>query len=298
MKAATLTVQMGVRRPAAKSRLTGLRIRTAAGLALIGFIVLAAAVGPVLSPHDPLRQDLGRRLQPPAWVAGGDPAHPLGTDQLGRDVLARLLYGARTSLTVGLGAVVISGTAGTLLGLAAGYFGGLADRVIMRLADIQFSFPFILLVITLIAVLGPGLPSVILALSVGGWATYARVVRAQVLALKGREFVEAARCLGARSFEILGRHIFPGTVGPLSVIGTYSVGQMMVFAAALDFLGLGVQPPTPAWGGMLADGLVYLDSAWWLNLFPGVALVVTVLGLNLVGDAIRAAADPRLRRNF
>jgi len=291
-------VQTDARRPRKRARPAGLRLRTALGLAIIGLIVLAAAVGPTISSHDPLRQDLGGRLRPPAWVAGGDPAYPLGTDQLGRDVLTRLVYGARTSLLIGFGAVLLSGTAGTLLGLIAGYYGGLADRAIMRLADIQFSFPFILLVITLVAVLGPGLGSVVLAMAVGGWATYARVVRAQVLALKGREFVEAARCLGAGSLEILYRHIFPGTVGPLSVIGTYSVGQMMVFAAALDFLGLGIQPPTPAWGTMLADGLAYLDTAWWLNVFPGLALVLTVLGLNLVGDAIRAAADPRLRRNF
>ncbi|MER3450663.1 MAG: peptide ABC transporter permease [Chloroflexota bacterium] len=291
-------MQTDARRPRKRARPAGLRLRTALGLAIIGLIVLAAAVGPTISSHDPLRQDLGGRLRPPAWVAGGDPAYPLGTDQLGRDVLTRLVYGARTSLLIGFGAVLLSGTAGTLLGLIAGYYGGLADRAIMRLADIQFSFPFILLVITLVAVLGPGLGSVVLAMAVGGWATYARVVRAQVLALKGREFVEAARCLGAGSLEILYRHIFPGTVGPLSVIGTYSVGQMMVFAAALDFLGLGIQPPTPAWGTMLADGLAYLDTAWWLNVFPGLALVLTVLGLNLVGDAIRAAADPRLRRNF
>ena len=298
MRAATPGVQTDARRPRKRARPAGLRLRTALGLAIIGLIVLAAAVGPTISSHDPLRQDLGGRLRPPAWVAGGDPAYPLGTDQLGRDVLTRLVYGARTSLLIGFGAVLLSGTAGTLLGLIAGYYGGLADRAIMRLADIQFSFPFILLVITLVAVLGPGLGSVVLAMAVGGWATYARVVRAQVLALKGREFVEAARCLGAGSLEILYRHIFPGTVGPLSVIGTYSVGQMMVFAAALDFLGLGIQPPTPAWGTMLADGLAYLDTAWWLNVFPGLALVLTVLGLNLVGDAIRAAADPRLRRNF
>lgn len=298
MRAATPGVQTDARRPRKRARPAGLRLRTALGLAIIGLIVLAAAVGPTISSHDPLRQDLGGRLRPPAWVAGGNPAYPLGTDQLGRDVLTRLVYGARTSLLIGFGAVLLSGTAGTLLGLIAGYYGGLADRAIMRLADIQFSFPFILLVITLVAVLGPGLGSVVLAMAVGGWATYARVVRAQVLALKGREFVEAARCLGAGSLEILYRHIFPGTVGPLSVIGTYSVGQMMVFAAALDFLGLGIQPPTPAWGTMLADGLAYLDTAWWLNVFPGLALVLTVLGLNLVGDAIRAAADPRLRRNF
>ena len=298
MRAATPGVQTDARRPRKRARPAGLRLRTALGLAIIGLIVLAAAVGPTISSHDPLRQDLGGRLRPPAWVAGGDPAYPLGTDQLGRDVLTRLVYGARTSLLIGFGAVLLSGTAGTLLGLIAGYYGGLADRAIMRLADIQFSFPFILLVITLVAVLGPGLGSVVLAMAVGGWATYARVVRAQVLALKGREFVEAARCLGAGSLEILYRHIFPGTVGPLSVIGTYSVGQMMVFAAALDFLGLGIQPPTPAWGTMLADGLAYLDTAWWLNVFPGLALVLTVLGLNLVDDAIRAAADPRLRRNF
>ncbi len=258
-------------------------------------MVAAAAVGPALTPHDPVRQDLGRRLLPPAWVSGGTAAHPLGTDQLGRDVLARLLYGARTSLVIALSSAALSAAVGTALGLAAGYYGGLAERAIMRLADIQFSFPFILLVITLIAVLGPSLGSVVLALGLGGWATYARVVRAKVLSLKNLEFVAAARCLGASNLRILSRHIFPGTVGPLSVIATYSVGQMLVFAAALDFLGLGVQPPTPAWGTMLADGLVYLDTAWWLNLFPGLALVLIVLGLNLVGDAIRAVADARLR---
>lgn len=273
-------------------------VRAAFGLLLLAVVLAAAAVGPMVTPHDPVRQDLGRRLEPPAWVSGGSLVHPLGTDQLGRDVLSRLLHGARTSLLIAVGAVAISGTCGTGLGLLAGYYGGLIDRVIMRLADIQFSFPFILLVITLIAVLGPGLTSVVLALAAGGWATYARVVRTQALTIKAREFVEAARCLGADDLRILAHHILPGTVGPLSVVGTYSVGQMMVFAAALDFLGLGIQPPTPAWGTMLADGLAYLDTAWWLNLFPGLALVLTVLGLNLVGDAIRAAVDPRLRRGL
>lgn len=292
MKTARTVPSLTLRR----TRPPGAEIRTMVGLFLVGLVLAAAAAGPALSPHDPLRQDLSRRLEPPAGVWGSNWAHPLGTDQLGRDVLSRLLHGARVSLLVAFGSAALSALAGTSLGLAAGYYGGLAERIIMRLADIQFSFPFILLVITLIAVLGPGLGSVILALGVGGWATYARVVRAQVLALKGREFVEAARCLGAGNLRILTRHIFPGTVGPLSVIGTYSVGQMLVFSAALDFLGLGVQPPTPAWGAMLADGLVYLEAAWWLNLFPGLALVLVVLGINLLGDSIRAAADPRLRR--
>jgi len=261
----------------------------------LGLAVVAAVGAPFLAPHDPTAGDVTRRVMPPFWLEGGDPAYPLGTDQIGRDVLSRVIYGSRISLTVGVTAVVISGTLGTLLGLIAGYRGGLVDAVIMRIADIQLAFPFILLAISVVAVIGSGLVNVVAVLGVAGWVSYGRVVRGQVLAVKEKEFVEAARALGASTGRILFIHILPNVLTPVVVLATFSAASYMVTEAALTFLGLGVPPSIPSWGNMLTDARDYVRTAWWMSFFPGAALALTVLAINLLGDWLRDYLDPHLR---
>jgi peptide/nickel transport system permease protein len=259
-------------------------------------LVCVAAVGaPWLVPHDPLAQSLESRLRPPAWSDGGLWRHPLGSDHLGRDILSRLIYGARISLLVGLAAVAISGAIGVGLGLLTGYYGGRLDAVIMRLVDIQLAFPFILLAISVVAVLGTGLRNVIIVLGVGGWMVYARVVRGQVLALREREFVQAAHALGVPTPTILRRHVLPNVLTPVIIVGTFAVASNIITEASLSFLGLGVEPRIPTWGAMLSDGRAYIGRAWWLTTFPGLAILLTALSINLLGDWLRDRLDPRLR---
>lgn len=268
--------------------------------ALFGFVVMAlvglvAMLAPVVSPFDPLEQDIGQRLHPPGWQDEQGRVHPLGTDHLGRDIAARIIYGSRIALLVGLAAVLISGVLGLLIGLVAGYFGGRVDDFLMRLADIQLAFPFILLAIAVIGVLGPSLRNIIIVIGVSSWVVYARVVRSEVLSIREREYVQAAIALGSRDGRILRRHVLPNTFTPWLVVATLDMARVIVIESALSFLGLGVQPPTPTWGGMLADGRVYLSTAWWLATFPGLAILVTVLGINLLGDGLRDTLDPRLK---
>jgi len=265
-----------------------------AALAILAVVALAAVAAPWVAPHSPLKQEIRQRLTPPAWLPGGSAAHLLGTDQLGRDLLSRLIFGARISLLVAVLAVGLAGTVGTGLGLVAGFYGGWADRALSRLADIQLAFPLTLLVITLIAMLGPSLTNLVVALGVGGWAAYFRMTRAQVLSLREAEYVLAARCLGVPDRLIAIRHVLPNAVAPLIVLASFSMAQVIILESALSFLGLGVQPPTPTWGGMLADSRDYLAIAWWLAAFPGLALMLTVLAINVVGDWLRDALDPRL----
>ncbi|MDQ7859087.1 MAG: ABC transporter permease [Armatimonadota bacterium] len=262
--------------------------------AFLALVVLAAVAAPVVSPHPPTRQQIARRLTPPAWMPGGSPEHLLGADQLGRDIASRILFGARISLTVAALAVGIAAATGVSLGVVAGYYGAWADRVLTRLADIQLAFPLTLLVITLIAILGPGLVNVVAALGLGGWAAYFRMTRAQVLMVREMEYVMAARCLGVPDARIAWRHVLPNAISPLIVLASFSVAQVIILESALSFLGLGVQPPTPTWGGMLADSRDYLAIAWWLAASPGLALTLTVLAINLVGDWLRDRLDPRL----
>jgi peptide/nickel transport system permease protein len=265
------------------------------GLVVVAVVVLTALAAAVVTPFDPIEQDIGERLKAPLTRDGAGRVHPLGTDHLGRDILARIVFGARPALLVGFAAVAISGVLGMVTGLMAGYFGGRIDDLLMRLADIQLAFPFILLAIAVIGVLGPSLTTIICVIGVSSWVVYARIVRGAALSLREREFVQAAQALGSRDGRILVRHVLPNVFTPWLVVATLDMARVIVIESALSFLGLGVQPPTPTWGGMLADGRVYISTAWWLATFPGLAILITVLGINLFGDGLRDTLDPRLK---
>ena len=272
------------------------RRRTALfGLAVVAVVILCAVGAPLVTVFDPIEQDINQRLKEPGWRNAAGQAHVLGTDHLGRDILARIIYGSRVALVVGLSAVLISGVLGMAIGLVSGYFGGKVDDFFMRLADIQLAFPFILLAIAVIGVLGPSLRNIIVVIGVSSWVVYARVVRGEVLSIREREFVQAAIALGSRDGRVVLRHVLPNAFTPWLVVAPLDMARVIVIESALSFLGLGVQPPTPTWGGMLADGRVYLSTAWWLATFPGLAILVTVLGINLLGDGLRDTLDPRLK---
>jgi ABC-type dipeptide/oligopeptide/nickel transport system permease subunit len=275
-------------------RLSRLRWGVAAAAVLL-FIVLSALLAPWISPYDPLVVDIRHRLAPPAWMAGGTPNHLLGTDQVGRDLLSRVIYGGRISLIVGVSAVILSASIGILAGLAAGYFGGYLDWTIMTVVNIVLTFPFVLLALAVIAVLGPSLPNMIAVLGVAGWPIYARVIRAETQALREREFVTAGRALGMNHARLIFRQILPNLVSAGVVISTLQVAQVIVLESFLSFLGLGVQPPTPAWGNMLGEGRVYMLNSWWIAAFPGAAIFVTTLVINLIGNALRDWLDPHLK---
>jgi peptide/nickel transport system permease protein len=234
-------------------------------------------------------------FQPIAGLSGGTLAHPLGTDGLGRDVYARIVYGARPSLLVGCTSVVLAGLLGVTIGLLAGYFGHIWDLVLMGVADIQLGFPFLLMAITLAAVIGPGLHTSILALVLTGWVPYARLTRAELLSLREQQFVQAAIATGGSPLHIMIRHILPNLIPTLLVVATFSFAQMIIMESALSFLGLGVQPPQPSWGSMLSDARNYLTTAWWIGVFPGLAIVTTVVSVNVIGERLREVLDPRLR---
>jgi len=270
----------------------------ALGLVVIVLTVAVAVLAPVLSPTDPVKNSLIDRLAPPMWNVGGSAKHPLGTDTLGRDVASRLLYGARVSLIVGFSAVAIAGVLGVILGLLSGYYRGWPDDLLMRLGDVQLAFPVLVLAVAVLAVLGASLANVILVLGATGWITYARIVRGEALSLRQREFVEAARALGATDRYLVWRHIFPNVLPPVTVVATFSVARTFIAKASLSFLGLGIPPPAPSWGAMLDEGRNYITTGWWLALFPGVAILLLVLGINLVGDWLRDALDPRMERGM
>jgi peptide/nickel transport system permease protein len=253
---------------------------------MVLLVVLVAVFAPLLAPHNYQEQQLPKLLLPPFWDPRADPAYPLGTDHLGRDLLSRIVFGARTSLLVGAGGVAIAGAIGIALGLVAGYFGGLADDAIMRLVDVQLSFPPIFLVIAIMAVVGQSLLNLVLVLGLATWVQYARVVRGSTLSVRDKEFVEGARAAGAGHSRILLRHVLPNILPPVVVIATVNVSTLILAEAALSFLGLGVQPPTPAWGTMLAEGREVFRIAWWNAVFPGLAILFTVMGVNLLGDGL------------
>jgi peptide/nickel transport system permease protein len=260
------------------------------GLAVVLVAVLAASVGPILTPYDPLSQELSRRLEGPSL------AHPFGLDELGRDILSRILSGARISLLVGLAVVSVSSVLGMLLGSLAGYVGGIVDDLISRVVDVLMAFPGILLAIALVAVLGPSLTNVVLALSIIGWVGYARLVRGQALRAREFDFVQAARALGAGLPRVVVRHILPTALPAVVVQATLGMAGAIIAEASLSFLGLGVQPPTPSWGTMLDAGRSHLFDAPHLTIFPGLAIATLVLGFNFLGDGLRDRVDPKLAK--
>lgn len=266
----------------------------AAGFLVI--VVLSAIFGPLIAPYDPAAQDLLQRLRPPAGIGKGTTEHLLGTDQLGRDVLSRLILGSRISVLVGVLAAILSGLIGSTIGIVAGFSGGWIDRVLMRLTDIQLAFPSLLLALAVVGFLGASVVNVIIVLGITSWVAYARVLRAEVLSLRERDFVVAARAIGVPPLTIMRRHLLPNVVGPLATIATLQVGSAILAESALSFLGLGVPPTTVTWGAMLSDGQLYLGTAWWLGVLPGLALLLTVLSINVAGDALRDLADPKVYR--
>ena len=295
--AATLTYAEDVAPSAAGSRAWRKLARNPAAIlgALILLLVVGAALtAPWIAPHDPAKQSLLRRFTPPVWTAGGNPAYPLGTDQVGRDILSRMIHGARISLLVGVLAVVVSVLIGVTLGLVSGFVGGRVDMVLMTIVDITWSFPQLLLALAFVAALGPSLVTIVLVLGFTGWERYARVVRAEVLALREKDFIEAARAMGVGSLRILRVHVLPNTFSSIVVLSTLQVAQAILAEAALSFLGVGSGRTYPTWGQMIALGRDFVSVAWWLATFPGLAILATVLAINLVGDRLRDALDPRI----
>jgi len=270
-----------------------LSAKVLAGGAIVLTLIVVGILAPVLAPYDPNAQQLRAMVQEPQWFGG---IHFLGTDNLGRDILSRIIYGARVSLLVALAVVVISGFVGISLGAISGYFGGKVDFTIQKSVEVVWAFPPLLLAIAILAFLGQGLFNLILALVAQRWIQYCRVVRAQTLSLRNRDFVTAAQALGASDSRVIWRHIIPNIIQTSLVIGTFAMASAIISEASLSFLGLGVPPAIPTWGTMLADGRIYISTAWWLALFPGLCIFLTVLGINLLGDALRDLLDPRLKR--
>ena len=262
---------------------------TVAGLALVLLLALIAVLAPLIAPANPLKQVLSTRLKPPSA------AHWLGTDQLGRDVLSRMIYGTRISLVIVIVVVGLAASVGTSVGLVAGYAGGWLDEGLMRVTDVFFAFPALILAMAISGALGPSLTNAMIAIAIVSWPVYARLVRAQVLSLREREYVEAARGLGASAGRIVWQHILPNTLAPLLVQASFDMGGAILSAAGLSFIGFGTQPPTPELGVMISDGRNYIATHSWLSLFPGLAILLTVAAFNLIGDGLRDALDPRLR---
>ncbi|MGH2402918.1 MAG: ABC transporter permease [bacterium] len=271
-----------------------LRDRFAVAGSLLLAILLLGALWPVAwLLHPPELSNLDARLTPPVFLAGGTPAHPLGTDNLGRDLLSRMMYGARFSLFVALSAVAIGAVLGTTAGIVAGQRGGLVDVVLMRLVDVQLAFPLLLLIIAIIAVLGRSLAILIVVLGIPAWAHYARIVRASTLSVVATQYLEAARALGAGEWRLILRHILPNLATPLVILTTFEIARLLLIESAVSFLGLGIQPPTPSWGTMIADGRNHIYEGWWVSTVPGLAIFLAVLAFNFIGDGLRDVLDPR-----
>jgi peptide/nickel transport system permease protein len=258
-------------------------------------LVIPALFASQIAPYDPLRGSLAKRLHPPVWQEGGSIDHPLGTDKLGRDILSRLIHGARVSLMVSMVAIFVGGIMGTAVGLISGYFGGRVDSLLMRLVDISLSLPTILLALVLVAAVGPSFATVIIVMVVLLWARYARLVRGETLSIRERDFIARARVAGASHTRIMVKYIFPNVVNSLVVLATLQVGYVILLESALSFLGAGLPRPTPAWGLMIADGRELVVTAWWVSMLPGLAIMFTALALNLLGDWLRDHLDPKLR---
>ena len=278
---------------AVSSALGRLHAKAFSGGSIVLIFILLGIFGPLLAPHDPNKQELTTMMRPPQGMGA---ANVLGTDNLGRDILSRIVYGARVSLLVAFAVVFVSGFIGVTLGAISGYIGGKADFLIQKLVEVVWAFPPLLLGITIMAFLGQGLTNLIIALVAQRWIPYCRVVRGQALSLRERDFVMAARCLGATRSQIIGRHILPNLIQTSLVIGTFAMASSIIAEASLSFLGVGVPPEIPTWGTMLADARMYISTSWWMPLFPGLCIFITVLGINLLGDALRDILDPRLKR--
>jgi peptide/nickel transport system permease protein len=285
--------------PAAPARQrSGARVRRLPlfALSIIGAFVLCALLANVLSPADPEEQSLRQRFTPPVWDERGTWKHVLGTDRLGRDLLSRIIWGSRVSLTAGVLTVLLASAFGAGVGLVAGYHGGRVDAALMRITDATMSFPVILLALILAVTVGPSFVNVVIAIAVILWARYARVLRGQVLTLMELDFITQARIAGASAWRIILRHLFPNTFNTLMVLVTLQVGYVIIVEASLSFLGAGIPPPTPAWGSMIAEGRDFITSAWWVSFFPGLAILLVVLAFNLLGDWLRDTLDPKLRQ--
>lgn len=265
------------------------------GIFVVIVFVLTALLAPLVAPHDPSTQSLDIRLMPPFWEHGGSFSHPLGTDQLGRDMLSRIVYGSRISLLVGVGVVLVSMTVGVFLGVISGYIGGRVDGIIMRIVDTQGAFPGLLLAMLILAAVGPSVKTVMIVLMLDGWLVYARVARGTVLSVREAAYVEAAEIVGCRSGRVMFRHILPNLTSPILTLSVLEFARIVLAEAVLSFLGLGVQPPQMSWGLEIAEGQDYVYSNWWLVTFPGVAIALTVLGVNLFASWLRVAADPQER---
>ncbi|MED1796254.1 ABC transporter permease [Brevibacillus nitrificans] len=265
------------------------------GLLIMAAIVFVAVFAGAIAPHDPVKTNVSKRLLPPMWLEKGSPDYPLGTDNLGRDVLSRIIYGSQVSLIVGIFAVMLAGAIGGVLGLVSGYYGGWIDAIIMRTVDAFLAIPSMLLMLIILFVMGPSLGTLIFTLGITNWVKYARIIRGEVLSMKERDFVKASRTVGASDARIIFTHILPNVTSSFIVVSTISVAAAIISEASLSFLGLGVQPPTVSWGGMLSDGRQYLATSWWVATFPGIAITITVLGIIFLGDWIRDVLDPKMK---
>jgi ABC-type dipeptide/oligopeptide/nickel transport system permease subunit len=266
------------------------------GAVIMVLVLLVALLAPLISPHDPMKQNITQRLKPPFWSEGGSLDHPLGTDSVGRDLLSRVIHGSRVSMLVGVAATTLSALLGVALGLTAGYLRGAYDSTISRIGDMQQAIPFLVLAIAVAAMLGPGLFNLILVLVITTWVTFFRVVRGEVMSVREEQYVWAARSIGASNKRIVFRYILPNVAASIIVVATLLVANMIIFEASLSFLGLGVPSNIPTWGRIVSDGREYVASEWWIALFPGLAILITVMGINLLGDWLREELDPR-RRN-
>jgi peptide/nickel transport system permease protein len=275
-----------VARPKARRRRTPVLVLL--GVGFVALLLVVAAAAPLIAPQDPIRQSLRGRLSPPGWNGTDGKAHLLGTDHLGRDVLSRVIWGSQVSLVIGFSAVLVGGLIGSAAGLAAGFSRGRMDAIIMTLADAQ-------LAIGIIAVLGPSFPTLVVVIGLSGWVSYARILRSQVLVLRSREFVESIHALGGSLARVVLRHVLPNVLSSIVVIATLELARAIVLEATLSFLGLGIQPPTPSWGGMVQEGREYLDSAWWISTCPGIVLMITSIVVSRTGDWLRDVLDPTLR---
>jgi ABC-type dipeptide/oligopeptide/nickel transport system permease subunit len=267
-----------------------------AAAAYLMLLLIAAVFAPYVAPHDPTEQDLAHRLWPPAWTEKGTANHLLGTDQLGRDILSRMIHGSRISLVVGVFVVLVAGGVGTVVGLVSGFYGGRIDNVLMRLVDLQTAFPGLLVALAIITMIGPSVRNIIIVLSINGWMVYARMIRGTALGLRNSLFVDAARSIGARNGRIIFLHMLPNLASPLITLATLELARIILAEAVLSFLGMGIQPPASSWGLMINEGHPYITMAWWLVTFPGAAIALTVLSVNLVATWLRAISDPMQRQ--